>query len=84
MGPVDFTGDEPAEAPPGQVHRSSRGGVPCGDGMHEDHGQQHRRRAQRREIAGMEWLIDDIGHNGTATTDEQADERPVPEFGPVG
>lgn len=40
--------------------------------------------AQRREIAEMEWLIDDIRDNGAATTDEQADERAVPDFGPVG
>ncbi len=36
--------------------------------------------AQRREIAEMEWLIADIGENGIAATEEEADERPVPEF----
>lgn len=36
--------------------------------------------AQRREIAEMEWLIDDINDNGVASTDEQAEARPVPDF----
>lgn len=36
--------------------------------------------AQRREIAEMEWLIDDIERNGVADTDEEAEQRPVPEF----
>jgi hypothetical protein len=36
--------------------------------------------AQRREIKEMEWLIDDIGENGTATTTAEAAARPVPEF----
>jgi uncharacterized protein (DUF305 family) len=36
--------------------------------------------AQRREIAEMEWLIDDISENGVATTQEDADARPVPDF----
>lgn len=36
--------------------------------------------AQRREIAEMEWLIADIDENGIASTDEEAAERPVPEF----
>ena len=36
--------------------------------------------AQRREIAEMEWLIKDIGENGTATSAAQAAQRPVPEF----
>jgi hypothetical protein len=36
--------------------------------------------AQRREIAEMTWLIDDIGDNGPATTDSEAQERPVPDF----
>lgn len=36
---------------------------------------------QRREISEMEWLIDDIAENGPATTPEEADARPVPEFG---
>ena len=37
--------------------------------------------AQRKEIAEMEWLIEDIEANGTATTEQDAAERPVPEFG---
>ena len=36
--------------------------------------------AQRREIAEMEWLIDDIAENGVAETEEDAKARPVPEF----
>ncbi len=36
--------------------------------------------AQRREIAEMNWLIDDIEANGAATTAEEADARPVPDF----
>ncbi|PFG32401.1 DUF305 domain-containing protein [Sanguibacter antarcticus] len=36
--------------------------------------------AQRREIAEMDWLIDDIEKNGSATTTEEADHRPVPDF----
>ena len=36
--------------------------------------------AQRREIAEMEWLIDDIQANGVADTPEEAAQRPVPEF----
>lgn len=36
--------------------------------------------AQRREIAEMEWLIQDIAENGVATTAEEAAARPVPEF----
>jgi hypothetical protein len=38
--------------------------------------------AQRREIAEMEWLLADIAENGEATTAADADERPVPAFGP--
>lgn len=37
-------------------------------------------KAQRREIKEMEWLIDDIARNGKATTQAQADARPVPPF----
>ena len=37
-------------------------------------------RAQRREIDEMQWLIDDIAANGPATTQEEAEQRPVPEF----
>ncbi len=36
--------------------------------------------AQVNEIAQMKWLIDDIAANGRATTKEDADRRPVPEF----
>ena len=36
--------------------------------------------AQRREIAEMEWLLQDIAENGEATTAEEAAERPVPSF----
>jgi hypothetical protein len=36
--------------------------------------------AQRREIAEMEWLIDDIEANGVADTDAEATERPVPDL----
>lgn len=36
--------------------------------------------AQRREIAEMEWLIEDIRANGLAETEDEADERPVPDF----
>jgi Domain of unknown function (DUF305) len=37
-------------------------------------------RAQEREIAEMEWLIEDIEENGEAETVEEAQARPVPEF----
>lgn len=40
--------------------------------------------AQRREIAEMEWLIDDIEENGVAATEAEAAERPVPDFGDGG
>ena len=36
--------------------------------------------AQRREIAEMEWLIDDIEKSGIASTEQEAAERPVPDF----
>ena len=36
--------------------------------------------AQRKEIAEMEWLIEDIDRNGLAATAEDAAARPVPEF----
>jgi hypothetical protein len=36
--------------------------------------------AQRREIDEMNWLIEDIGENGVATTQTEAEARPVPEF----
>lgn len=37
-------------------------------------------RAQRKEIAEMNWLIDDIEANGVAASTEAAKARPVPEF----
>ncbi|UFU07910.1 DUF305 domain-containing protein [Ruania halotolerans] len=37
--------------------------------------------AQRREIAEMDWLIEDIEENGIAATPEEAEARPVPDFG---
>jgi hypothetical protein len=37
-------------------------------------------RAQREEIAEMDWLIDDIAENGEVTTAAEAEERPVPTF----
>lgn len=40
-------------------------------------------RAQRREIKEMEWLLDDIEENGIATSDAEAEDRPVPEFAPT-
>ncbi|MGV8896330.1 MAG: DUF305 domain-containing protein [Rhodoglobus sp.] len=36
--------------------------------------------AQEKEIAEMNWLVDDIAANGMATTQEEADQRPVPDF----
>ena len=36
--------------------------------------------AQRKEIAEMEWLINDIAANGTATTEAEAQGRQVPTF----
>lgn len=36
--------------------------------------------AQRREIEEMNWLIKDIRENGPATTQAEADARPVPSF----
>ena len=36
--------------------------------------------AQRREILEMDWLIEDIAQNGPATTPEEAEARPVPDF----
>lgn len=36
--------------------------------------------AQRREIAEMEWLIQDIANNGLATSPDEAARRPVPTF----
>jgi hypothetical protein len=37
--------------------------------------------AQRREIDEMNWLLEDISKNGIAVSQEEADARPVPEFG---
>jgi hypothetical protein len=36
--------------------------------------------AQRREILEMNWLIEDIQRNGVATSAEEAQSRPVPDF----
>ena len=36
--------------------------------------------AQRREIKEMEWLIEDIRANGVAETEDEANNRPVPQF----
>ena len=36
--------------------------------------------AQQREIAEMEWLIEDIKANGAAKTKAEANARPVPDF----
>lgn len=36
--------------------------------------------AQKREIAEMDWLLNDIAENGKATTAAEAEARPVPEF----
>ena len=36
--------------------------------------------AQRREILEMDWLVADIEANGLATTSQEAEARPVPEF----
>ncbi|WP_018148995.1 DUF305 domain-containing protein [Henriciella marina] len=36
--------------------------------------------AQRREIKEMEWLIEDIAENGVATTQTDAEARPVPGY----
>ena len=36
--------------------------------------------AQRREIKEMEWLIRDIAENGPATSQAEAEARPMPEF----
>lgn len=36
--------------------------------------------ARKREIEDMNWLIDDISENGKATTQAEAEARPVPEF----
>jgi uncharacterized protein (DUF305 family) len=42
------------------------------------------RDAQVREIAKMEWLLDDIDENGAATSEQEKQERPVPEFDAQG
>lgn len=36
--------------------------------------------AQRREIKEMEWLLEDIRENGIASTQAEAESRPVPQF----
>lgn len=35
---------------------------------------------QVKEIKQMEWLLQDIEENGLATTEEEAEERPIPDF----
>lgn len=40
--------------------------------------------AQQREIKEMDWLIADIAANGPATTDTEAEQRPVPDFSAGG
>jgi hypothetical protein len=35
---------------------------------------------QRKEIKEMDWLVEDIEENGPATTAEEAEQRPVPDF----
>ncbi|EFQ82795.1 hypothetical protein HMPREF0063_12004 [Aeromicrobium marinum DSM 15272] len=35
---------------------------------------------QVEEIAEMEWLLDDIAENGPATSEAEAEQRPVPDF----
>ncbi len=35
---------------------------------------------QRKEIKEMDWLVEDIEANGPATTAEEAEQRPVPDF----
>lgn len=35
---------------------------------------------QVREIQEMDWLLNDIQQNGIVATEDEADERPVPEF----
>ena len=37
-------------------------------------------KAQREEIAEMDWLIEDIAENGEVTTSADAEQRPVPTF----
>jgi len=37
--------------------------------------------AQRREIQEMDWLLQDIREHGIAETQDEADARPVPDFG---
>ena len=37
-------------------------------------------KTQVKEIAEMEWLIEDIAENGPATTEAEAAARPVPDF----
>jgi uncharacterized protein (DUF305 family) len=37
-------------------------------------------KAQRKEIKEMDWLIEDIEQNGPATTPQEAQQRPVPDF----
>lgn len=37
-------------------------------------------KAQRKEMKEMDWLVEDIQKNGPATTEEEAQQRPVPDF----
>jgi len=37
-------------------------------------------KAQRKEIKEMKWLIKDIEANGLASSEEEANQRPIPEF----
>jgi hypothetical protein len=41
-------------------------------------------RTQRIEIAEMAWLVADIAEHGIAATEEDAEDRPVPDFDAVG
>ena len=45
---------------------------------------QEIRDAQVQEIAEMEWLLDDIDENGLVTSEQEKQERPVPEFDAQG
>lgn len=36
--------------------------------------------AQRREIAEMNWLLEDIAQGGIVTTEAEAENRPIPDF----
>ncbi len=36
--------------------------------------------AQRREIMEMDWLLEDIREHGIASTEAEAEARPIPDF----